>query len=166
MRALILILLFVQSGIARGEGDATDDLALLADMVAARERAMIAGDLPAAISQFADEATWINSQGYLFEGKEHITAFHRMLADEGIRGAYRYVAGNPRIRLLDGANALVYYAWKMLWHPPATPDIITREEIGLMTLTAQKRQGRWRWVAVTNQHTDEFYPEIEPVTVH
>jgi len=34
-----------------------------------------------------------------------------------------------------------------------------------MTLTAQKRQGRWYWIAVTNQHTPWFYEAVDPVTI-
>ena len=31
-----------------------------------------------------------------------------------------------------------------------------------MTLCAQKRQGKWYWTAVTNQHTPWFYETVDP----
>ena len=34
-----------------------------------------------------------------------------------------------------------------------------------MTLSAQKRNGQWFWIAVTNQHTPSFYDVIESVTI-
>ena len=78
---------------------------------------------------------------------------------------YYYEAGTPRIRILDSDNALAYYSWKMFWFDSAQPSDTTFKETGLMSLTAQRRSGEWRWVAVTNQHTPWFYEEIEAVTV-
>jgi uncharacterized protein (TIGR02246 family) len=142
-----------------------DDAEQLAKMIAAREKAMIEGDVDTAMSQFNDDATWINSQGYFFEGKQNVLEFHGMLAKSETRG-YTYEAGSPKIRLLDASNAIAYYSWKMFWFDKNAPDIIVNEEIGLMTLTAQKRKGVWRWIAVTNQHTPTFYESIDPVTIH
>jgi hypothetical protein len=85
---------------------------LLADMIAVRETAMIEKDIETAMSQFSEDETWINSQGYYFEGRQNVLEFHGMLADSATRD-YTY------------------------------------EEIGLMTLTAQKRNGRGLWIAVT-----------------
>jgi hypothetical protein len=53
----------------------------------------------------------------------------------------------------------------MFWYDKSEPEEILNEEIGLMTLTARKRGGRWYWVAVTNQHTPWFYKVIEPTYV-
>ena len=78
---------------------------------------------------------------------------------------YTYEAGEPRIRLLDSTNGVVYYSWKMFWFEKDNPAEITNEEIGLMTLNAQKREGRWYWIAVTNQHTPWFYETVDPVTI-
>ena len=52
----------------------------LAEMIAVREKAMIEKDIDTAMSQFSDDATWINSQGYFFEGKQNVLEFHSMLA--------------------------------------------------------------------------------------
>lgn len=125
---------------------------------------MIEKDIDTVMSQFSDDATWINSQGYYFEGKQNVLEFHSMLAGNNLLG-YLYQAGEPRIRLIDSSNAIVYYSWKMFWYQKGDPSDITKKEIGLMTLTAQKRQGNWHWIAVTNQYTPDFYEEINPVTI-
>jgi uncharacterized protein (TIGR02246 family) len=140
------------------------DSARLAEMIAVRETAMIEKDIDTAMAQFSDDATWINSQGYYFEGKQHVVEFHNMLAGRESLD-YTYEAGEPRIRLIDSTNAIAYYSWKMFWFTKGSPEDITNEEIGLMTLTAQKREGQWYWVAVTNQHTPWFYETIDAVTV-
>lgn len=136
----------------------------LVDMVAAREKAMIEKDVETAMSQFDERATWVNSQGYFFEGKSNVLEFHKMLAASNPLD-YLYEAGEPRVRVLDDSNAIVYYAWKMFWYERGEPEHIVNREIGLMTLSAQKRAGRWYWVAVTNQHTPSFYEAIESVTI-
>ena len=139
-------------------------VAALAEMIALRERAMIDKDVETVMSQFSDDATWINSQGYYFEGKDNVREFHAMLAGNGTRD-YHYEAGEPRVRLVDSSTAIAYYSWKMRWFEKSDPGTIVHDEVGLMTLTARKQEGRWRWVAVTNQHTPWFYETIDPVTV-
>gem|GEM_PF-5052323 len=44
----------------------------LAHMISGREKSMIEKDIHPAISQFTHDTTWINSQGYFFEGKKMI----------------------------------------------------------------------------------------------
>ena len=141
----------------------TDSLQL-AKMIIEREQAMVEGDIDKAMSQFAEEATWINSQGYYFEGKEEVLKFHGMLAGNDSLD-YFYYAGKPRIRLTDRWNAIAYYSWKMFWFRRDNPADTTFREIGLMTLSAQKQKDEWKWIAVTNQHTPWFYEEVEPVLV-
>ena len=65
----------------------------------------------------------------------------------------------------DSSNAIACYAWKMYWYSKINPADTVNREIGLMTLTAQKRLGQWYWIAVTNQHTPWFYDVIDPVTM-
>lgn len=165
MRYLPLVLLPLlfscDQASSSGQGEAH---ARLAEMITVREKAMIEKDIHTAMSQFSDDATWINSQGYFFEGKQSVLEFHNMLAGRESLD-YTYEAGEPRIRLLDSSNAIAYYSWKMFWFRKDNPAEITNEEIGLMTLTAQKRQGQWYWVAVTNQHTPWFYEAVDPVTI-
>ena len=140
------------------------DSLLLVEMVQQREKAMIEKDLDIALGQFDDSATWINSQGYYFEGKQHLAGFHRMLANNDSLDYY-YEAGRPRIRVLDHNYALAYYPWKMFWYLKENPADTINKEIGLMTLNARKMDGQWKWVAVTNQYTPWFHREIVPVTV-
>lgn len=140
----------------------SDSLAI-AKMISTREEAMIDKNIEAAMDQFAESATWINSQGYYFEGRENVSKFHGMLAGNDSLDYY-YEAGKPRIRMIDPQNALAYYGWKMFWYKKEKPADTTFKEIGLMTLTAHKTKEKWRWIAVTNQHTPWFYADIEPVT--
>jgi uncharacterized protein (TIGR02246 family) len=141
--------------------DAVGDTEALTNMVIQREHAMQAKDATLAMQQFSDDATWINSQGYYFEGKSAVAKFHNLLTQDPQRD-YHYEAGSPRIRLLDSSNAVVYYSWKMTWFERDKPEKIINPEVGLMTLTAQKRDGKWYWVAITVQHTPWFYQSIEP----
>jgi uncharacterized protein (TIGR02246 family) len=136
----------------------------LTEMIAVREKAMIEKDIETAMGQFDEDSTWINSQGYFFEGKTNVLAFHRMLASNDSLD-YIYEAGIPKVRVLDSSNAIAYYSWKMFWHEKESPQDIINREIGLMTLSAQKRAGEWYWIAVTNQHTPSFYDVIEPTTI-
>ena len=159
-RAPIILLLFLAS-CNHDESDADQ----LSAMISVRERAMVEKDLEAAMSQFSEDATWINSQGYFFDGKTNILEFHQMLTGNETLDYY-YEAGAPRIRMLDSSNALAYYAWKMFWYDRDSPTKIVNEEIGLMTLSARKSHGRWYWVAVTNQHTPWFYESIDNVTIN
>lgn len=142
-----------------------DDSRRLAQMITEREVAMIDKDIDTVMSQFSDDATWINSQGYFFEGKQSVFKFHNMLAGRDSLD-YFYEAGSPRIRLIDSSNAIAYYSWKMFWFRKGEPDEYVNREIGLMTLTAQKRRGKWYWIAITNQHTPWFYESIDPERVN
>ncbi|HMB65070.1 MAG TPA: nuclear transport factor 2 family protein [Eudoraea sp.] len=139
------------------------DSLTIAKMISTRETAMIHKDIEAAMDQFTEEATWINSQGYYFEGRENVSKFHGMLAGNDSLDYY-YKAGSPRIRMIDPQNALAYYGWKMFWYKKENPADTTFREIGLMTLTAHKTNDKWQWIAVTNQHTPWFYEDIEAVT--
>lgn len=76
------------------------------------------------MSQFDEDATWINSQGYFFEGKGNVLEFHQMLAGNDSLD-YFYEAGVPRIRILDSSNAIAYYSWKMFWYEKGAPQDIT-----------------------------------------
>jgi len=133
-------------------------------MISLREQAMINKDIEVAMEQFSENPTWINSQGYYFSGREEVRKFHGMLAGNDSLDYY-YEAGTPRIRITDANNALAYYSWKMFWLRKDNPVDTTFKEIGLMTLNAQKDNGTWQWIAVTNQHTPWFYPEIEEVKI-
>ena len=171
MKYLVLIILLLSfyscgqetSTKKREEQSAKADSLEIAKMISKREKAMINKDIITAMSQFSENATWINSQGYYFEGKDEVLKFHNMLAGRDSLDYY-YEAGQPRIKILDNQNAIAYYSWKMFWYKKVNPTDTTFKEIGLMTLTAQKEHNKWKWIAVTNQHTPWIYEKIEPVT--
>ena len=140
-----------------------DSLELI-KMISQREKAMINKDIETAMSQFSEDITWINSQGYYFEGKDEVLKFHNMLAENDSLDYY-YKAGVPKIRIIDLDNAIAYYSWKMFWYKRENPKDTVNKEIGLMTLTAKKYENKWKWIAITNQHTPWFYDEIEPVSI-
>ena len=134
----------------------------LATMIHTREQGMIAKDLAQVMKQFSENATWINSQGYYFEGKPVIEKFHQMMfANDSLD--YQYIAGTPRIRILANSNAIAYYGWQMIWINRMNRTDTVKREIGLMTLMAQKADSSWQWKAITNQHTPWFYRKINPV---
>ncbi len=140
-----------------------DSLKLI-KMISQREKAMINKDIKTAMSQFSEDITWINSQGYYFEGKNEVLKFHNMLAENDSLDYY-YEAGIPKVRIINQNNALTYYSWKMFWYKRENPKDTINKEIGLMTLTAKKYDTIWKWIAITNQHTPWFYEEIEPVSI-
>lgn len=162
MKIILLVSLFQPAAADQVlSPEAASNSEALSNMVTQREHAMQTKNASLAMEQFSSDATWINSQGYYFEGKSAVAKFHTMLTQDPKRD-YHYEAGSPRIRLLDSSNAVVYYAWKMTWFERGNAEKIINPEVGLMTLTAQKRDGKWYWVAVTVQHTPWFYPSIEP----
>ncbi len=147
------------------EGFNSDNVeSILLEMIEEREKAMIDKDISMAVSQFSDDVTWINSQGYYFEGKEVVEKFHDMLAGNDSLDYY-YEAGKPRIRVLDDDNALAYYSWKMFWYRKDLPSDTTKKEIGLMTLNAKRYGESWKWNAITNQYTPWFYDSIDPIPI-
>jgi hypothetical protein len=127
-------------------------------MVKEREKFMQEKNINALMTQFSDDATFINSAGFYCADKNEIEEFHRALAQlDSI--SYYYKAGNVHIRFLDSKNALVYYPWEMDWYYVSNPNE-SQAEVGLMTISAQKRIGKWWWVAITNQHTAEYFDDL------
>ena len=145
------------------DSDLKSDSLEIIKMISIREKAMINKDVQTAIAQFSEQVSWINSQGYFFEGKDNVSKFHNMLTANDTLDYY-YEAGQPRIRIIDAQNAIAYYSWKMFWYKRDIPADTTFKEIGLMTLTAHKKNKAWRWIAITNQHTPWFYEQVLPVT--
>jgi hypothetical protein len=159
----VLCLLSCKEGEFNKNVKSADSLALI-EMISDREHAMIQKDIDAAMSQFSEDVTWINSQGYYFKGKAEVLKFHNMLAGNDTLDYY-YEAGKPRVRIIDNNNAIAYYSWKMFWYKKLTPTDTINKEIGLMTLTAKKFDNDWKWIAITNQHTPWFYDKVEPVFI-
>jgi len=137
----------------------TSDSLLLIEMVHARETAMKKKDIGAVIAQFSDDATFINGEGYYLANKAEIAAFHKGLTQSDSIGYY-YIAGHVHVRMLDNKNALVYYPNRMDWYNVSNPKDTIEKETHLLTLSAQKRNDIWQWVAVTNQQTPEYFDDL------
>ena len=161
---LTLVFMACDSNFTEARLDESSVKASLIQLINERENAMIDKDVTTAVSQFSEDVTWINSQGYYFEGKEVVEKFHNMLAENDSLDYY-YEAGTPRIRVLDAQNALAYYSWKMFWYRKEMPTDTVTKEIGLMTLNARKYGTEWKWNAITNQHTPWFYDSIDPIPI-
>ncbi len=139
--------------------DRTDDSLILVKMVNARESAMKKKDIPAVIEQFSDDATFINGDGFYCANKAEIDAFHKNLVESDSIGYY-YIAGKIHVRILDNKNALVYYPNRMDWYKFSDPKDTIEKETRLLTLSAQKRNGSWQWVAITNQRTPKYFDDL------
>jgi len=137
----------------------TDDSLVLVKMVNERETAMKKKDIPAVMAQFSEDATFINGEGYYCANKAEIEAFHKGLTQSDSLGYY-YTAGNIHVRILDKNNALVYYPNRMDWFKVSNPKDTIEKETRLLTLSAQKRNNHWQWVAITNQQTLEYFDDL------
>jgi uncharacterized protein (TIGR02246 family) len=128
-------------------------------MVRDRETAMKNKDLESVMKQFSDDATWINSEGFYYANKKEIETFHYNLTHQDSIG-YHYLAGKVKIRMVDNNDAIVNYPWRMDWFNTFNPSDTLEKEVGLMTLSAQKRNEKWWWIAVTNQYTPVFFNDL------
>jgi uncharacterized protein (TIGR02246 family) len=137
----------------------TSDSIILVKMVHVRETAMKKKDMDAVMAQFSDDATFINGEGYFLANKAEIAAFHKGLTQSNSIGYY-YIAGYVHVRMLDNNNALVYYPNRMDWYRNSNPKDTIEKETRLLTLSAQKRNGTWQWVAITNQQTPEYFDDL------
>jgi uncharacterized protein (TIGR02246 family) len=108
-------------------------------------------------SQFSDDAVWVNTDGYYYAGKQAIADYHKGLFSMD----YHIKHGKVLLRMVDDKNALVYFPWRMDWYTKENPNDTTVQEIGLMTLSASKRDSTWKWIAVTVQDTKEFFEDLE-----
>ena len=143
----------------KGENLRNNDSLSLLQLVMVREKAMREKDIKTIMTQFRDDATWINSGGFYFRNKHEIERFHTNLIHMDTVG-YTYKAGKPTVKILNAEFAIVYYPWEMDWYRIASPKD-TMKEVGLMSLTAQKDHTGWKWNAVTNQHTEEYFDHLE-----
>lgn len=135
------------------------DSMILVQMVNKREEAMKKKDIASVMTQFSNDATFINSDGFFCGDKNEIEKFHNSLTHLDSIGYY-YKAGNVLVRILNRETALVYYPWRMDWFKVTNPYDTLYKEVGLMTLTAAKRNDHWFWVAITNQHTKEYFNDL------
>jgi hypothetical protein len=166
-----------------------DSLALV-KMVRERAIAREKHDIITELSQFSDDATFINSDGLLLPDKKaienHLKATNSsddssetfeinlselnpltgVLLYRNFTGKWsdlsdHYTAGNIKIRIIDKNNALVYYPWRIDSFVSSNPKDTIISEIGLMTLSAQRRNDQWFWIAITNQHTPEYFNDLD-----
>lgn len=110
-------------------------------------------DLATIQAQYSPDITFINISGF------YLTAGD-MARFDSVLFAYdstHYRTGRVSVRLLDATNALVYYGWRVDRFRKVAPIL---NELGLMTLSAQKRNGTWKWVAITNQATPTFIDDL------
>jgi uncharacterized protein (TIGR02246 family) len=154
-----LILSSCKQEIKQNVTSTASDSVQLINMVSVRETAMKNHDIKTVMNQFSEDATFINSAGHYFSNKTEINEFHLTLAKMDSFNYY-YTAGKVKVRLLDNDNALVYYPWRMDWYSVLNPKDTLEKEVGLMTLSAQKRNNRWLWIAITNQHTPEYLRDL------
>ncbi len=167
-----------------------EDSLTLVKMVRDRAIAREKHDITAELSQFSDDATFINSDGLLLPDKKAIekhlkeinssddssetfeinlseikpptgVLLHRNFKGKWIDLCDHYTAGNIKIRIIDKNNALAYYPWRIDSFLCSNPKDTIISEIGLMTLSAQKRNDQWFWIAITNQHTPEYFNDLD-----
>ncbi|MDQ3292574.1 MAG: nuclear transport factor 2 family protein [Bacteroidota bacterium] len=136
-----------------------DSIALI-NMIQVREKAMQVKDLPTVINQFREDATFINGGGYYFKGRSEIAKFHQFISQTQPGYTSKYQAGKATINILSSEFALAYYPWQIIT-VKTTPPMDTIKGTGLMTLLAQKENQTWKWRAITNQRTDEYFPNLE-----
>ena len=137
---------------------ASDSLILLS-MMQTQQFAMQKKDISTVMKPFADDANLVNPAGYFYSNKKEIEEYY-MTINHLDTITYKYSSGNVDLRMLDGNNALIYYPWEMDWYNIKQPAKILYKESGLVSIVAQKRNTMWQWVAVTNQHTPEFFKEL------
>jgi len=141
------------------QGRYASDSLILLSMVQTRQLAMKKKDIPAVMKQLADDATFVNPGGYFYANKKEIQDF-LITVNHLDTITYNYSAGNVDVRMLDGSNALIYYPWEMDWYNIKEPDKILYKEFGLSSVSAQKRNTLWLWVAVTDQHVPDSFEEL------
>ncbi len=141
------------------QGSYASDSLILLSMVQTRQFAMQKKDIPAVMKAFADDATLINPGGYFYTNKKEIQDY-LITVNHLDTITYNYSAGNVDVRMLDGSNALVYYPWQMDWYNIKQPGKILYEEYGLSSITAQKRNTTWYWIAVTDQHVPDSFEDL------
>lgn len=154
---LILFSIMVNDAIC--QGSYSSDSLILLSMIQTRQISMKKKDMPAVMKQFADDATFINPAGYFYQNKKEIESYYNTVTHlDSIN--YYYSTGSLELRMLDGNNALIYYPWRMDWFNIAKPADTLYKEYGLFTITAQKRNTTWYWIAVTDQHTPDFFDDL------
>jgi uncharacterized protein (TIGR02246 family) len=135
---------------------ARDDSVHLVSMVREYVDATRHQDTAKELANYSEDATFLTTAGRYMVGKKALKAFYRRLV--GTTDSIHYRAGTPVVRMLDSQHALVYYTWKVEWYRTGQPSNL--DDVGMMTISAQKRNRRWYWVAVTSQRLPAFFDSI------
>ena len=157
--SVFLLILCLGAGQANSQGAYAPDSLILLSMVQMRQFAMKKKDIPAIMKQYADDGTLVNPAGYFYANKKEIEQYYNTLNHLDTI-TYNYSWGAVELRMLDGENALIYYPWEMDWYNTKNPGNILYKEFGLMSISAQKRNTIWYWVAVNDQHTTDFFEDL------
>jgi hypothetical protein len=162
VRVSPLLLLFLTACVSntnpkKASFTSTDSLQILA-MVHQRERAMVSRDIDLVSQQFDSNANFINGGGFLYQGITEIRNFHNsMFTNDSLM--YTYKIGKVFISPIQEDVAMVYYPWQQQWTlKKVTSD--TLNEVGLMTIIATKKEGEWKWNAITNQRTKTYFEDL------
>ncbi len=158
-RSVFLISFLVAVNAAFCQSGYGSDSLILLNMIQTRQFAMKKKDVPAMMKQFANDATFINPAGYIYQKKTEIESYQYTLTHLDTI-SYYYGTGTVQLRMLDANNALIYYPWRMDWYNIKNPADTLYKEFGLFTITAQKRNTIWYWIAITDQHTPEFFDDL------
>jgi uncharacterized protein (TIGR02246 family) len=160
LTSVVILLSYCTDGNRNNEKhDTINDSVTLIKMVHERAEAMKHKNIDAVVAQFSDDATFINGEGYYLANKAEITEFHKGLTESDSIGYY-YTVGKVHVRMLDENNALVYYPNRMDWFRVSNPKDTIEKETDLLTLSAQKRNGKWQWIAITNQPTIDYFDDL------
>ena len=160
IKAIVFLLIFCSlAKPATCQNAYAPDSLIILSMMQTQQFAMQRKDLSAVMKPFADDASLVNPAGYFYANKKEIEEYYNTMNHLDTI-TYNYSSGNVDLRMLDGNNALIYYPWEMDWYNIKQPGKILYKEFGLMSISAQKRNTMWQWVAVTNQHTPEFFEEL------
>ena len=134
-----------------------DSLQIVA-MVNKREKAMISRDIDLVSRQFDSTASFINGGGFLYQEIAEIRNFHNsMFTNDSL--TYTYKIGKVLIKPVQKDVALVYYPWQQQWTLKKVKSD-TLNEVGLMTIIATKKEGQWKWTAITNQRTKAYFEDL------
>ena len=135
-----------------------EDSLEIISMIKQREDAMISRDINTVVRQFDSGAYFINGGGFLYQGIAEIRNFHNsMFTNDSL--TYTYTAGTVWIQPVREDLAMIYYPWQQQWTMKNVQSD-TLNEVGLMTITAVKQSDGWKWKAVTNQRTKEYFDDL------
>src|SRR5215203_6114424 len=162
LRIFLLLLVFMTACVSNNnekkESFSSNDSLQLANMIRQREKAMIDRDIDVVSRQFDPNANFINGGGFFYQGIDEIRRFHNdMFSNDSL--TYTYRIGKVFINPVSENVAMVYYPWQQQWTLKNSISD-TLNEVGLMTIVAIKNKGEWKWHAITNQRTKNYFHDV------